>query len=127
MLKTLKPSQDLPTPIASRCGRQSQNGHRWLAATWEIALLLALATALGFGFGTVVERLTTPDTAATRLLLVSTGGAERPVPRTDNFGSTGGAGLGSQDEIGPRIPANPWNREIQSYDEPDGDLRPLGG
>src|SRR5687768_11710678 len=80
-------------------------GMHCLAPLCEAALMLALATGLGFGFGAVVERLATPDPAAGAWI----SSAREPhsvllLEGAGDFVYDAALALGSSGEIGPTYP-----------------------
>ena len=80
----------------------ARSSQHYVVAICEAAVLLALATGLGFGFGAVIERLTSPDPAAGASVLVR---ADRSrdvwLPLSGRIEYTGDTTLGTQYEIGP--------------------------
>jgi len=87
--------------------------HRYVGAVCEAALMLALATGLGFGVGAVIERLTSAYSAAGASVLVE---ADRSLPRAGRIEYIGDTALGSQHEIGPENTNDSNNRRLQPRD-----------
>jgi hypothetical protein len=114
----------------STVGAYARGTQHYLALVCEAALMLALATGLGFGFAAAIERVIGPYPAPDTSVVATVRQSDALPPRASDFVYVGDTALGTQAEIAATITNNASRRSLQSTAVPDGsapnELRLLG-
>ena len=108
-----------PDAIARR--HECHRSQRYVGAICQTAVLLVLATGLGCGFGSVIERLASLDQGVGASVLIATNRShDQSQPFAGRIESIADLPLGTQHEIGPRIANNSGYHPVQPPDVSDG-------